>query len=74
MPPTWKGDQLVCQICGKSFPLGADGADAFRAHSLAELAIEAESATVYRPLGDGDGGANTNKKQTGQRMLPGTSK
>ncbi len=65
------GDQLVCQICGKGFPLGADGDQAFRAYSLAELAIEAESATVYRPLGDGDGGASTNKKQTGQRQLPG---
>ena len=65
---TTRGDQLVCQFCGKSFPLSPDGSDAFRAHQVAELAIEAESAMVDI---DREGTRrDENQKKTGQLQLP----
>jgi len=66
-------DQLVCEICGKDFPLGLDGVGLYRAHALMELAIQAGSARVSTPLGDGDGGPGLTIK-TGQLMLPGVGK
>jgi len=65
-----RGDQLVCQFCGKSFPLSPDGSDAFRAHQVAELAIEAqvalESITTERGRH-----ATQSQEKTGQLQLPG---
>jgi len=64
-----RGDQLVCQFCGKAFPLSPDGSDAFRAHQVAELAIEAECAMVDI---DREGTRrDENQKKTGQQQLPG---
>ena len=68
---TARGDQLVCQFCGKSFPLTPDGSDAFRAHQVAELAIEAECAMVDI---DREGTRRDEyQKKKGQLLLPGTS-
>ena len=64
-----RGDQLVCQFCGKAFPLTPDGSDAFRAHQVAELAIEAEIAMVDI---DREGTRrDEGKNKTGQQQLPG---
>ena len=64
-----RGDQLVCQFCGKAFPLIPDGSDSFRAHQVAELAIEAEIAMVDI---DREGTRrDAAKKKTGQQQLPG---
>ena len=64
-----RGDQLVCQFCGKAFPLTPDGSDSFRAHQVAELAIEAECATVDIERG-GRETRRENQKGTGQQQLP----
>ena len=64
-----RGDQLVCQFCGKAFPLSPDGSQSYRAHQVAELAIEAERAMVDI---DREGTRrDENQKKTGQQQLPG---
>ena len=63
------GDQLVCQFCGKSFPLSPDGSDAFRAHQVAELAIEAQVALESIATERARDATSTQKK-TGQLQLP----
>ena len=63
-----RGDQLVCQFCGKSFPLNSDGDQAFRAHQVAELAIEAERAMVDI---DREGTRrDESQEKKGQQQLP----
>ena len=66
---TARGDQLVCQFCGKSFPLTPDGSDSFHAHQVAELAIEAECAMVDINR-EGTRRDATEQELTGQRQLP----
>ena len=66
---TARGDQLVCQFCGKSFPLNADGDASFRAHQVAELAIEAECAMVDIDR-EGTRRDESSQKLTGQLQLP----
>ena len=66
-----RGDQLVCQFCGKSFPLSPDGSDAFRAHQVAELAIEAQVALESIATERARDATSTNQKKTGQQLLPG---
>ena len=66
---TARGDQLVCQFCGKSFPLTPDGSDSFHAHQVAELAIEAEIAMVDIDR-EGTRRDGASKKLTGQQQLP----
>ena len=65
-----RGDQLVCQFCGKFFPLTPDGSDSFRAHQVAELAIEAECAMVDIDREGTRRDAETQNK-AGQPQLPG---
>jgi len=56
-------DQLLCKKCGKSFPIGLEGQRLFRAHELAEEAIDsaADHVIASTPAGAGDGDAPLKK-------------
>ncbi len=41
-----KDDQVQCAICGKDFPLSADGEELLRAHLLAERAIDSAAGSA----------------------------